>query len=213
MSHLFRILSAACLAVPLYNRAGNAQPAPSSHTQVVFAAGSDGVVHTAGQRLLTPSVQVGVERRVAHSRFGLRLAIDYATRRLSSQATPIGILGSPGAGTLLGNRTSVYGAGLFGTYALATGRVQPYVLGSVGAAYSRLSQDVEHTTMDASGASQRVISSGWVSQRVPTVGGGFGVAGSVGRVGVFAEARYTLLVRGDPAIRRVSGPIVLGVRF
>lgn len=162
-----------------------------------------------------PAGQLGYEWRAPRSRFGIRLAAEYlgdpaTTRPLydwnANDLSPIGTERTTGGRFALSALT---------TFALSTGRVQPYLISGVMLQHERT--DLRVTLTDPATAPFAIGDGGREStykRRDFSLGfqGGLGVRARVGRSWLYTEIRGHST--GDAWLRnRNATPITFGIQF
>ena len=145
------------------------------------------------------AAQAAYERRLGASRAGVRLEGSYLRDLERSGST----------------RWNVAGVGLAGTYALARGRVQPYLLAGAGVAHlwyesTQLVYDPATGGVPAGGPVVRTVKTTALS---PTLSGGAGVVARVGPGWAFVETRLNSYARATGSVGRGAAPLLLGWRF
>ncbi|MFL5574693.1 MAG: outer membrane beta-barrel protein [Gemmatimonadaceae bacterium] len=207
MSSARRVLTAAAACGLLAHRAAAQQPAPPPVGRIVLGAGVDARLRDGADATPALTLHAGYERRVGASRLGLRLAADYFAQHRGDYVVR-GNDGMPVERIENSSDTHVYGAGLLATYGLAATPVRPYLIGGVGV--SRLAYDRDRTAEALGGPLH-------VARTSAALSGGLGLDARVGRLGVFAEGRFTYLPNGsggrEPGVRGYVIPLTLGVRF
>ena len=184
------------------------EPAAEPRGQLVLAGGLDALLRDGAEFTPAPVLHAGYERRIGASRVGVRLAGDYFTQSRGDRIVRVN--GEPVQRIESSSRVQIYGAGLLATYALARGRVQPYLIGGVGV------QRLSARGSDASAPDGERQ----VERTSAALSGGLGLSASLGRVGLFTEARFTRLPNGlgragdqQQGVRGQVIPLTFGVRF
>ena len=162
------------------------------------------------------ALQGGYERRLAASRFAVRLEGTYWRRRASVDGYANGEDYTTGVVSRRSSRTvSIGGVSVLGTYQFApAARVRPYALAGVG--YQRLSERRSFSALrDGVAASLLTPLSGGANSIAYTGGLGFDVP--LGRAALFVEGRLTRLPGGErrpfDGIQSRTTPLTFGIKF
>jgi hypothetical protein len=203
-----------CAAVPAA-AAAQAPVAPEPAGRFLFGAGVEPALADSPQGGPGLSLHGGYEHRVGDSRWGVRLAGDWA--RGATRYTAVGSAFSPGGPV---NRiTSVQGGALYATYRLGGTRsyLRPYALAGVG--YHQLSLRHEGDVVwTGPNTSHQTIYQPPARRNSVAYAGGLGLSARVGPAALFAEGRLMVLPQGGarvdrPGIASVLTPLTFGVRF
>jgi len=172
-------------------------------------------VSSARGRSAGPAGQLGYEWRAPASRFGIRLAAEY----MGDPATSFQLFGSNGSDILpistVRTTGSRFSLGALTTFALATGRVQPYLISGVMLQHRRIDHRV--TRIDPAPASFAFEDGGPESTYKTRdlafgIQGGLGVRARVGRSWLFTEIR-SQSTGSSPFSTRIATPVTFGIQF
>lgn len=191
-------------------------PAARSAAGIMVGVGLDARLKDGPDFTPQPSLHLAYARRGPHDRVAVRFGIDYATRRLQPMVATAN--GEPFMRTDRDGHADVLAAGVFASFALTTGRVQPYVLGGVGVHHQwwnwtqsavALAPGVEVTTDTTTFRGRHTGGA---------LSGGVGLSARARGVTLFAESRVTYLTGAGRSEARaghaaVALPIIVGLRF
>jgi hypothetical protein len=187
----------------------NAQDTGSvSYGQYLFGIG----VNKRGDQQLLPSLQVGREWREGGSRVGLRLTGDFNEARTRTPYYPYYYVDGPTGGSESRTRDATFGVA--GTYTLAKGRIQPYLISGFTIGYQKQTfrYDADPRILIRPDG-QTNTSFGWRNEQM-TFGlqAGLGLSVRLRTSTLFVEAR-TLRQSDHNSQTPGPRPITFGIKF